>query len=348
MSREAFHLLLDRYLEGKCTAEEKRVVEEWYGMLDKEDLEEINPREITTLEQKLWDRIHTDISEVAEPLPEIQRSRRWLWSGVAAAITAFCLITGYLFFKEQVASPQFMTAASANEIKQQQNLGQQPQKVVFEDGSVVMLESNARIQYPVHFSKNKREVVLEGTAFFEISHDASRPFMVYSKDVVTKVLGTSFLMSTNGSSKGTEVAVKTGKVAVSPVYGRLDVVENILGQRKEVILTPNQKAVFKPAENAFEQSLVANPEPLPINTKTEVKDLFSFNDAPLAEVVVMLEKTYGIKFLIADKSLMEDTFTGDLTEQSLYSKLDFLCAAIKASYEISGTTILIKSKSNSH
>ncbi|MBC8984289.1 hypothetical protein H9X96_00710 [Pedobacter sp. N36a] len=134
MSREAFHLLLDRYLEGKCTAEEKRVVEEWYGILDKEDLEEINPREITTLEQKLWDRIHTDISEVDEPFPKIPRSRTWLWSGVAAAIIGFCLITGHLFFKEQVASPQFMTAALSNEIKKQQNLGQQAQKVIFEDG----------------------------------------------------------------------------------------------------------------------------------------------------------------------------------------------------------------------
>ncbi|WP_255430976.1 FecR domain-containing protein [Pedobacter sp. N36a] len=85
-----------------------------------------------------------------------------------------------------------------------------------------------------------------------------------------------------------------------------------------------------------------------MSTKTEVNDLFSFNDAPLAEVVAMLERTYGIKFLIADQTLLEDTFTGDLTEQNLYSKLGFLCAAIKASYEISGTTIVIKSKNSGH
>lgn len=346
MSREAFHLLLDRYLEGKCTAEEKRVVEEWYGMLDKQELEEINPREITTIEQKLWDRIHTDISIVAAPLPSIQRSRTWRWTGIAAAIAGFCLISGYLFFKEQVASPQFIQAALSNDIKHQLNLDAKPKKVTFEDGSYVILEANASIKYPIHFLKDKREVVLEGTGFFEISPDASRPFMVYSKELVTKVLGTSFLVTTNSGDAGTEVAVKTGKVAVSPIYRRLDVVADILGSTKEVILTPNQKTIFKAEDHSFEKSLVSNPEPLTTTNNIADKELFSFNDAPLAEVVATLKKTYGIDFLIEDKSLMDNTFTGDLTEQNLYHKLDFLCAAVKASYEVSGTTIIIKSKNS--
>ncbi|MCX2453536.1 DUF4974 domain-containing protein [Pedobacter sp. PLR] len=344
MSREAFHLLLDRYLEGTCTAEEKRVVEELYGMLDKADLEEINPREITTIEQKLWDRIHTDISTGSEPVPEIQRSGVWRWTAVAAAITGFCLITGYLFFKEQVSSPQFISAGLSNDIKQQLNLDGKPKKVIFEDGSYVLLESNASIKYPSHFLKDKREVVLEGTGFFQISPDASRPFMVYSKDVVTKVLGTSFEVRANADNSATEIAVKTGKVAVSPIYSRLDLVDDILGHTKEVILTPNQKTVFKAADHSFEQSLVTDPEPLYVANKTEVKELFSFNDAPLAEVVATLKKTYGIDFQIEDQSLLDNTFTGDLTEQNLYNKLDFLCAAVKASYEVSGTTIIIKSK----
>lgn len=344
MSREAFHLLLDRYLEGTCTAEEKRVVEEWYGMLDKEDLEEINPREITTIEQKLWDRIHTDISTGAEPVLKIQGSGVWRWTAVAAAITGFCLITGYLFFKEQVSSPQFISANLSNDIKQQLNLEKKPKKIIFEDGSYVLLESNASIKYPTHFLKDKREVVLEGTGFFQISPDASRPFMVYSKDVVTKVLGTSFEVRANADNSATEIAVKTGKVAVSPICSRLDLVDDILGHTKEVILTPNQKTVFKAADHSFEQSLVTDPEPLYVANKTEVKELFSFNDAPLAEVVATLKKTYGIDFQIEDQSLLDNTFTGDLTEQNLYNKLDFLCAAVKASYEVSGTTIIIKSK----
>ncbi|WP_316820913.1 FecR family protein [Pedobacter gandavensis] len=348
MSREAFHLLLDRYLEGKCTTEEKRVVEEWYAMLDKQELEDISSREINAIEQKLWDRIHTDISISPEHLPEIRNSKIWRWTAVAAAITGFCLITGYLFLKEKVASPQFITASISNEIKQQVNLDGKPKKVVFDDGSFVVLEANASIKYPAHFLSDKREVVLEGTGFFQIMTDASRPFLVYSKDVVTKVLGTSFSVSNPTGEKGTEVVVKTGKVAVSPICSRLALVENILGHHKEIILSPNQKTVFKADDHSFRQSLVSNPEPIIPTNQTEVKELFSFNDATLAEVIASLKKTYGIEFQIADSALLDDTFTGDLTEQNLYSKLDFLCAAVKASYEISGTTIIIKSKNGPH
>ncbi|WP_316752252.1 FecR family protein [Pedobacter gandavensis] len=344
MSRAAFHLLLDRYLEGKCTEEEKRVVEELYGMLDKEGLEEINPREINTIEQKLWDRIHTDISTGAEPLPKTQGVRLWRWTAVAAAIAGFCLITGYLFFKEQEVRPQFITASFSNDIKEQINFDAKPKKVSFEDGSYVILEANASIKYPSRFLKDKREVVLDGTGFFQISPDAARPFLVYSKEVVTKVIGTSFQVRANAGDAETEVIVKTGKVAVSPVFSRLDLVDNILGHTKEVILTPNQKTIFKAADHSFEQSLVPDPEPLAVNDKTEVKDLFSFNDAPLAEVVATLKKTYGIDFRIEDQSLLDNTFTGDLTDQNLYHKLDFLCEAVKASYEVSGTTIIIKPK----
>lgn len=348
MSREAFHLLLDRYLQGTCTDEEKRIVEELYGMLDKEDLEEINPREINTMEQKLWDRIHVDIStpETANPV-FIKHSRRssGMWTGIAAAVTGFLLITGYVFFKEETRIPTFLAVQSVQGVKECTNTSGKPEKITFEDGSSVILEKNAVVKYPAHFSRDVREVTLEGAGFFQISKDASRPFMVYSKDVITKVLGTSFMIRTSASGKSTEVSVHTGKVQVSPVSGRLAIVKEILGTDKAIFLTPNQKAVFISDQKVFEKTLVSNPEPVMAELRgTEVKDAFAFNDAPLAEVIAQLKKTYEIDFVVESGALYNNTFTGDLSEQSLYNKLDFLCESIKATYEISGTSIIIKSK----
>ncbi|WP_342332174.1 FecR domain-containing protein [Pedobacter sp. FW305-3-2-15-E-R2A2] len=348
MSREAFHLLLDRYLQGTCTDEEKRIVEELYGMLDKEDLEEINPREINTMEQKLWDRIHVDIStpETASPV-FIKHSRRssGMWTGIAAAVAGFLLITGYVFFKEETRIPTFLAVQSVQGVKECTNTSGKPEKITFEDGSSVILEKNAVVKYPAHFSRDVREVTLEGAGFFQISKDASRPFMVYSKDVITKVLGTSFMIRTSASGKSTEVSVHTGKVQVSPVSGRLAIVKGILGTDKAIFLTPNQKAVFISDQKVFEKTLVSNPEPVMAELRvTEVKDAFAFNDAPLAEVIAQLKKTYEIDFVVESGALYNNTFTGDLSEQSLYNKLDFLCESIKATYEISGTSIIIKSK----
>lgn len=352
MSREAFHLLLDRYLQGKCTDEEKRIVEELYGMLDKQDLEEINSREINIMEQKLWDRIHVDISNpevVAAPVIEpAKRRSTGMWTGIAAAVAGFLIITGYLFFKEETQVPIFLTPASAQLVKECSNTSDKQEKIVFEDGSSVILEANSVLRYPEHFSAENREVTLEGAGFFQISKDASRPFLVYSKDVITKVLGTSFMVNTNASGKVTEVSVRTGKVEVSPVAGRLAIVKGILGVDKVVLLTPNQKAIFSNDQKAFEKTLVSNPEPVYAIAnkadKEEVKDLFSFNDAPLTDVISRFKKAYGIDFIIDDQALYNNTFTGDLSEQSLYNRLDFLCESIKASYEVSGTSIIIKNK----
>lgn len=348
MSREAFHLLLDRYLQGTCTDEEKRIVEELYGMLDKEDLDEINPREINTMEQKLWDRIHVDISapETVKPV-FIKHSRRaaGMWTGIAAAVAGFLLITGYVFFKEETRIPTFLAVQSGQGIKESTNTSGKPEKITFEDGSSVVLEKNAVVKYPAHFSSDVREVTLEGAGFFQISKDASRPFMVYSKDVITKVLGTSFMIRTSTSGKSTEVSVHTGKVQVSPVSGRLSIVKGILGTDKAIFLTPNQKAVFIGDQKVFEKTLVSNPEPVTAELRgAEVKEAFAFNDAPLSEVIAQLKKTYEIDFIVENGALYNNTFTGDLSEQNLYNKLDFLCESIKATYEISGTSIIIKRK----
>lgn len=348
MSREAFHLLLDRYLQGTCTDEEKRIVEELYGMLDKEDLDEINLREINTMEQKLWDRIHVDIStpETANPVfVKRSRSSAGMWTGIAAAVAGFLLITGYVFFKEETRIPTFLAVQSVQGVKECTNTSGKPEKITFEDGSSVVLEKNAVIKYPAHFSADLREVTLEGAGFFQISKDASRPFMVYSKDVVTRVLGTSFMIKTGTSGKSTEVSVHTGKVQLSPASGSLAIVKGILGTDKSIFLTPNQKAVFINDQKVFEKMLVSNPEPVTAELRNaEIKDAFAFNDAPLAEVIAQLIKTYEIDFIVENGALYNNTFTGDLSEQSLYNKLDFLCESIKATYEISGTSIIIKSK----
>lgn len=351
MSRAAFHLLLERYLKNECTEDEKRIVEELYGMLDKQDLDEIDPREINTIEQKLWDRIHLDISlpqqkeALLQPLKVKRRYTIGIISGIAATVAGFLIITGYLFFKTEERKPEFLTSQSVAQVKEYTNNSTKPLSLKFEDGSSVVLQPKAVLKYPRHFSSSSREVTLEGEGFFEVSKDASRPFMVYNRNVVTKVLGTSFIVRMSRSGHETVVAVKTGKVAVSPACVSSGIAEKLLAKTKEVILTPNQKTTFSTSDQTFETTLVTAPEPVYVyekRVKVAVKEAFLFNDTPVSEVISRFQKAYGISFVVSDNTLYNNTFTGDLSEQSLYNKLDFLCQSIKASYEISGTSIIIK------
>jgi transmembrane sensor len=61
-----------------------------------------------------------------------------------------------------------------------------------EDGTTVHLEKGSRLSFPVHFDPKKREVVLSGEAFFEVTENPSKPFYVYANELITRVLGTSF------------------------------------------------------------------------------------------------------------------------------------------------------------
>lgn len=349
MSREAFHLLLERYLQNRCTDEEKEIIEKWYGMLDKHDMEDIAPTQINALEQKLWDRIHESaITEDETPVRKLKPQRqtsRTLITAVAAVIAGFVIITAYVFFRVDSKKPEFMVASIANNINSVSNNTAMSMVVNLEDGSSVTLQPKSLLKYPKHFSKTVREVTLEGEGFFEISKNPSKPFLVYNSNVITRVVGTSFIVKTNSTASETEVTVKTGKVIVSPNSGTLSFkIGDLLKSGKGVILTPNQKTVYSASENTFATTLVDKPLPIAKNNKQPIKESYSFNDSRVADVLNQLQKSYGIEFVVEDKELYNYTFTGDLSEQDLYSQLDFLCESIQATYQVKETKIIIKEK----
>jgi len=350
MSREAFHLLLERYLQNRCTDEEKEIIEKWYGMLDKQDMEDADATQVSALEQKLWDRIHEnaiaaeDETLVRKLKPHYKISKT-LITAAAAVIAGFVIITAYIFFKTDSKKPEFMVAAIADHINSVANNTARPMVVSLEDGSTVTLQPKSLLKYPKHFSKTVREVTLEGEGFFEISKNPSRPFLVYNSNVITRVVGTSFIVKTNSAANETEVTVKTGKVIVSPNSGGLSFkLDKLLKSEKGVVLTPNQKTVYSASENTFATTLVDKPMPIAKNNKQPVKESYSFNDSRVADVLNQLQKSYGIEFVVEDKELYNYTFTGDLSEQNLFSQLDFLCESIQATYQVKETKIIIKEK----
>ena len=84
----------------------------------------------------------------------------------------------------------------------------------FEDGSIIYLGEQASVEYPVHFAENKREVSLQGDAFFEVSKNQERPFIIHTQTAMIEVLGTSFNVKSKDSDTFS-LSVRTGKVKVT-------------------------------------------------------------------------------------------------------------------------------------
>ncbi len=341
MNRQAFHQLLNRYLAGSCSEEERRLIDQWYDLLDEETPLSISEADLQLVENRIWDKINPLTGNMAQKGSHRLFRRitpaRW----IAAAVLAGTLIAGaYLFASRSGGSNSIVSEKVANGLMEEKNGFRGVKQVRLEDGSLVILQPNANIAFPKHFYKDKREVYLEGEAFFEVAKNAARPFFVYNNNLVAEVLGTSFNVKIINNK--IEVAVKTGRVAVYENGQRINMSPE---QKKEngVIITPNQKVTYYEENRHFITSLVEAPLPVHAESgKTPEEEKFVFDDTPLSEVLNTLEKTYEIEIVLENANLANCPFTGNITKQNLFNKLEIICQAFQATYDLKGTVILIK------
>ena len=157
-------------------------------------------------------------------------------------------------------------------------------ELVLSDGTVVLLNADSKITFPTRFTGNKRTVKLVGEAYFKVSKNKHRPFIVETGNLYTKVLGTEFNLKAYPHSDVNVTLIK-GSVVVN-------------AEGKEVML--------KPGENA-EYSEDKDIEVTTVHTEGYIqwKDgYFYFDNVPLIEVVRDLGRWYNVNIEIRDNSLM--------------------------------------------
>jgi len=194
-SEERFKALLDRYLDGKATPEEARIIERWFGQggdTGKPDLQ------LSEAEREL---LLENIHRRQERRPVIPMVRRWVAAAVVVGVVAVAGLLGRS--SKKVADIAYVAVATGKgEVK----------KLGLPDGSVVWLNANSELKYCDDFRK-RRDVKLTGEALFDVAEDKGHPFGVETKDSVrTEVLGTVFNVKSHGE---TDIAVLSGKVQVS-------------------------------------------------------------------------------------------------------------------------------------
>jgi transmembrane sensor len=187
---------------------------------------------------------------------------------------------------------------------------------------------------------NTREIFLSGEAFFEVTKNPKKPFLVFANGLVTKVLGTSFSVRAYDKDKEVTVEVKSGKVSV---FAQSDANSKEKATNRElagVVLTPNQKIVYAREEVRMAKLLVEAPI---IIAPEKVKTVFEFEDTPVSEILRSLEKAYSID-IVFEELLSNCPLTASLTDLQLFDKLNIICKGVEARYEILDGQIVIYSK----
>ncbi|WP_338874703.1 FecR domain-containing protein [Spirosoma sp. SC4-14] len=236
---------------------------------------------------------------------------------------------------EQLAEQQ------AGPLREVSNETGKTQLIRLPDGSRVALQNGSRISYPVTFTTHQRDVFLVGEAFFDVVRRPKQPFMVYTNQLTTKVLGTSFTVRAYANDKEAKVIVRTGKVSVftTPASGKPDAIDT---KSPAVILTPNQEVTFDRDEKQLKRALVKEPEPLP--STTEQTQTMVFEHTPVVSVFKKLESTYGILINYDADLLTGCELTADFSNESLFERLDLICRATESRYEVIDAQIVIYSK----
>ncbi|WP_026630692.1 FecR family protein [Dyadobacter alkalitolerans] len=308
---------------------------------------EISDPEITEIVKNTIGRIDSfeKYPTFAEPVKQL-KTYRFPWFRMAASV-ALLLVSGWIIYslstKKESRQITFEKPIQEHKdsITEKWNASTKPMTVVLDDGSKVTLSAKARIRYANRFVAAKREVYLEGEAFFDITKDADRPFFVYSNGLVTKVLGTSFTVKAYGNSNEVTVEVKTGRVSVF-AQSDSDFEQKTSGRELQgIVLSPNQKIIYSREEVRMVKTLVEKPEI--VVPKAEIPQ-FEFEDTPASDVFATVGKAYGIEILYDAEILKDCPLTATLDNQTLHEKLFIICQAVEASYEIIDGQVVIHSR----
>lgn len=210
-------------------------------------------------------------------------------------IVAFC-VGVYIYLKKK--SNDIIVYQADDMIKE----------IVLPDNSHIWLNRNSKIYTPEMFSKNIRKVKLEGEAFFKISKDKNKPFIVQAGKTIVKVLGTSFNVDYNTKFNDVRVTVKTGKVAFY---------KNTL-LKQSYILLPGYTGYFSDVNDYV--SIRSNNNP---NYLSWISGTLVFYDTSLTEVCQTLSKHFNknIRNTIKDSEL---TLTGNFINETLDNILDII------------------------
>jgi transmembrane sensor len=210
----------------------------------------------------------------------------------------------------------------------------QPLRVPLDDGSVVWLSPKSRLRYANVFARATRVVYLSGEATFSVQR-RPQPFLVYSGRMITKVLGTRFVVRAFEQDRKMTVQVLSGKVSVykaeaAPVRANKEV--------KGLVLTPNQAAIFEKSDGNLTKTIVQNPA---LVTSRRQLPTFQYEETPISQILRDIELSYGLPLQFDEQTFSHVKITADLSDGSLTQKLDLICKAASSTYEITDGQIIV-------
>ena len=300
--------------------------------------------DVQDLAESIWQNIDTHIQTKEDNITKTTLPlKKNKWYAIVASVAAALIIVSaaYYFFsnKKNIGSDVQKTIAIQTEISNgtlsRTNTTTENRIVYLVDGSKIILQPGSSIAHITFLQKDKREITLTGSAFFEVAKDAKRPFYVYADDIVLRVLGTSFNVTTGSKQGDVNVLVHTGSVSVYKKYST---------KKDSLILTPNQQIRYEAQTQQLVQSTIEGDLTLrkPLHEKNE--HLFTFEETPVTAIFSVMQEAYGIPIVYNENKLAAYKITSYMNDESFEEKMEIICDAINAAYSIKNNKVIVEPK----
>jgi transmembrane sensor len=319
--------LIARYLANETSFEENQQIDKWIEAdyenekLFKEykrtweELKTFKNKSIIDIDEE-WNKI----SNVIDQKEKSQPKSRILVSNFTkiAAIFIFVILSGagIAFLDNQIRFVTIKTSDLTHDI-------------LLPDGSEVTLNVHSKLKYLKKFKENKRQVFLNGEAFFDVATDSTKPFVISVSNAVIEVLGTSFNVNAYKENKNIEVVVSEGKVALSST--KL-VTEKVILKKGDKGFLDKKKAKVKTVKNS-------NLNYVAWKTKKLV-----FENTRLIEVIEEINQVYHTNIVIRSPEIADCKITVTFNKKSIDAILTILKNTLDIEISKSDKTIILTGK----
>ena len=288
--------MLYRFFEGKTSDNEEKQIRQWL------DTSESNHR-VFFQERKVYDALllnsHT-----------IKQKRKVSFSpwqiSTAAAVAMLLVLSGLYIFNSKSLEEKYNTIL----VPPGQRIN-----IILADNSNVWLNANTSFRYPTKFSQKNRTVYLDGEAYFDVSKNKKKPFIVKTDQGDVLVTGTSFNVEAYSTFDTFETSLFEGSVEIHKNDAKL------------TTLKPNEKATIN--DNKMLISKIQDTDDY-----LWKNGLIAFNNKQLKDILISLEKYFDINIQIDSEKLPQHTYTGKFRQSDgVDYALRVLQRSIRFNYE---------------
>lgn len=372
-SKQELAFLLSRYIEKKCSPEEKkRLYEIMASSSSDEDLTEILSKQLNEFREtesegntvdfnrifnELMDEINLRKNEDSDEiiLRKGVKTRKIIMRAASmAAIFCIAFFSGTLFSRynnQEVAGkpsvPLFTVVRAPLGAKSELKLA---------DGTEIILNAGSSIKYDSDYNTFNRDLSLEGEAYFKVARNTSLPLVVNAGNIHIKATGTEFNVKAYSDEDIIETTLVNGEVQISQ-----DDEGNETNQI--LVLEPNQKAIYarlsdrlilekiKEIEPAAVKPAKSITDKLLVSPKTDVEQVTAWTknklilkSENLESLCTKLQRKYDMKFVFMDDEIKKNRVTGTLLDETFQQVMDAIMLTVPIEYKLDGKTVLLFSK----